>query len=328
MKKLKKEKKVGLVLSSGAAKGLSHIGVIKALKDRNVPIEVISGTSIGALVGACFARKGNISHLEELILKTDLMRLFQLADLNLALIFKGFVRGKNVKELLKTIIGDIGFNELKIPLAVVATDANTGEEVVIKEGSVIEAVRASISLPVIFIPVKVGQRFLIDGGVANPVPVNIAKNMGANFTIVSNVIYPPAERKSARRRKKIAVKKRTFLPGSTRTKKTSFSTLNRQLDMYAKIGADTLNNFRRHVESLKKRIPSAFKDVDVNTPGIFEVLIQAIYAMEYEIAKRNLEKADIVITPDTAHIGALEFNRGKEAIEKGQVAAETVLSAI
>jgi len=327
IRRFKKKEKIALTLSSGSARGLSHIGAIKALKDENIPIELISGTSIGALVGACYARKGDIVDLEELVLKTDLMRLLQLGDLNLALIFKGFVHGKNVKELLKTIIGDIRFNELKIPLAVVATDANTGEEVVIKEGSVIEAVRASISLPVIFTPVKIGQRFLIDGGVVNPVPVNVAKKMGAKFIIVSNVIHSPVERKSARTKKKgIGKKKKPFPAFSMQAKKTPLSVLNEQLDTFAKIGADTLKNFKKHVDLLKRKLPATFKDVDIDTPGIFDVLVQALYAMEYEIARRSLEEADIIITPDTAHIGTLEFNRGKEAIERGYVAAKKVLS--
>ena len=201
MRFFKKKKKVGLVLGSGAARGLAHIGVIKALEEDNVSIDMIAGTSIGALVGACYAKKGEIADFEEVVLNMDWKRLLQLADPNLAFMLKGFVQGEKVKELLKTILGDIEFKDLKIPLAVVATDVNTGEEVIIKEGSVVEAVRASISIPVIFTPVKFKDRFLIDGGLVNPVPVGVAKRMGATSIIVCNIIQPPGERKVNKKQK-------------------------------------------------------------------------------------------------------------------------------
>ncbi len=148
----KKKSKVGLALGSGSARGLAHIGVLRALKEKNISIDMIAGSSMGALVGACYARNEEIRDIEETVLNLDWRQLAQLADPNLALLFKGVIHGKKVKELLKTVIGDVKFKDLKISLAVVATDVNTGEEVVIKEGSVIEAVRASISIPAIFMP--------------------------------------------------------------------------------------------------------------------------------------------------------------------------------
>lgn len=189
-----KKTKIGLALGGGAARGLAHIGVLKALVENNVPIDVIAGTSIGALVGACFAKDGEINTLEEIVLNIDWRRLALLVDPNLALLKKGFIHGEKIKELLCSIIGDIEFKDLKIPLRVIATDVITGKEVVIYSGSVAEAVRASISIPVIFTPVKFGNKFLVDGGVVNPVPVNIARNMGAEFIIACNVIPEPKKR--------------------------------------------------------------------------------------------------------------------------------------
>ena len=172
----KRRPKIGLALGSGAARGLAHIGIIKALKEKNIPIDMIAGSSMGALVGACYARSGEITDLEEIVLRMDWKQLARLADPNLALLFKGVIHGKKVKEILRTLIGDVEFKDLKIPLAVVATDVSTGEEMIIKEGSVIEAVRASVSIPAIFMPVKLNNRFLMDGGIVNPVPVNVVKN--------------------------------------------------------------------------------------------------------------------------------------------------------
>jgi len=189
-----KKAKIGLALGGGAARGLAHIGVLKALVENNVPIDVIAGTSIGALVGACFAKDGEINTLEEIVLNIDWRQLALLLDPNLALLKKGFIHGEKIKELLCSIIGDIEFKDLKIPFRVIATDVTTGEEVVIDSGSVAEAVRASISIPVIFTPVKFENKFLVDGGIVNPVPVNIARNMGAEFIIACNVIPEPQKR--------------------------------------------------------------------------------------------------------------------------------------
>ncbi len=192
---MRRHKKVGLALGGGAARGLAHIGVLKALAENNVPIDVIAGTSIGALVGVCFAKDGEIDTLEEIVLNIDWKQLALLVDPNLALLKKGFIHGEKIKELLCSIIGDIEFKDLKIPFRVIATDATTGEEIVIDGGSVAEAVRASISIPVLFTPVKFGNKFLIDGGMVNPVPVDTAKNMGAEFVIACNVIPEPQKRK-------------------------------------------------------------------------------------------------------------------------------------
>ena len=220
-----KKLKIGLALGSGAARGLAHIGVLKALIEEGISIDMIAGSSMGALVGACYARKGEIAGLEELVLKTDWKQLVRLADPNLALLFRGFIHGQKVKELLRAIIGDVEFKDLKIPLAIVATDINTGEELVIKEGSVIEAVRASISIPAIFMPVKFSakggsasggkDRFLIDGGIVNPVPVSIVKDMGATFIIACNVIHRPQSRTSfgsmkKQKASKLILETRTF----------------------------------------------------------------------------------------------------------------------
>ena len=192
---MRRRKKTGLALGGGAARGLAHIGVLKALAENNVPVDMIAGTSIGALVGACFAKDGEIDTLEEIVLNIDWKQLALLVDPNLALLKKGFIHGEKIKELLRSIIGDIEFKDLKIPFRVIATDATTGEEIVIDGGSVAEAVRASISIPVLFTPVKFGNKFLIDGGMVNPVPVDTAKNMGAEFIIACNVIPEPQKRK-------------------------------------------------------------------------------------------------------------------------------------
>ena len=321
----KKNVKTGLALGSGAARGLAHIGVLKALKERDISIDMIAGSSMGALVAAYYARKGEIASLEEIALKIDWRQLARLLDPNLALLFKGIIYGRKVKGLLEALIGNVKFKDLKIPLAVVATDAHTGEEVVIKEGSVIEAVRASISVPAIFMPVKFRDRFLMDGGIVNPVPVKVVKDMGATFVIACNVIQEP------KRRKTFSLSKRQKFSKSiskSRTKNLGLLALNNKINELIRENKNRLQRFQKFKDGLKERLYKGTQRIDADTPSIFDAIIQALYAMEYEIAKLKLKEADIVISPEVGHIAALEFYQGKEAIGMGYRAAMKVVPDI
>ena len=318
-----KEAKIGLALGSGAARGLAHIGVLKALKEEGVSIDIIAGSSMGALIGACYAREGEIKIFEEIILRIDWKQLARLADPNLALLFKGIIHGKKVKEFLRTLIGDIQFKDLKIPLAIVTTDVNTGEEVIIKEGSVIEAVRASISIPAIFMPVKSKNRFLMDGGIVNPVPVSVVKDMGATFVIACNVIH------KLQRRKPISPAKELKLSVSTpktQIKNAALVALNSKINKLVQENKDKIQNFQKFANLFKTKVYKGTQRIDPDTPSIFDAIIQAIYAMEYEIAKSKIKEADVIIAPNTGHITALEFYRGREAISEGYRAAKDILS--
>ena len=192
MKPFRKKRKVGLALGGGASRGVAHIGVLKVLEEEKIPIDMIAGTSIGALLGAVYAREKNISQIEELALGIDRKKLASLVDPTLPRV--GLIAGKKVKDLLKSIIGEVKFADLMVPFACVATDIESGEEVVFKEGSVVEAVRASISIPAVFTPVKRRGRFLVDGGLVNPIPVNVLKEMGSDIVIAVNVIPDVKER--------------------------------------------------------------------------------------------------------------------------------------
>jgi NTE family protein len=181
-------KKVGLALGGGAARGLAHIGVLGVLEKEGIPVDLIAGTSAGAAIGALYAQGRSAAKIKELALNTGWKRMVSLIDL--ALPRSGFIEGTRIKNLLKSIIGDIDFSQLKIPLSCVATDIHSGEEVVISDGPVLEGVRASISVPVIFTAVKWRNRYLVDGGLVNPVPVGTVRNMGADLVIAVNVIPP------------------------------------------------------------------------------------------------------------------------------------------
>ncbi|MDP8262472.1 MAG: patatin-like phospholipase family protein [Candidatus Ancaeobacter aquaticus] len=322
--------KTGLALGSGAARGLAHIGVLKALQEENVDIDMIAGSSIGALVGACYATSGDITFLEEIALKVDWKQMFRLTDPNFAFLFRGAIHGKKVKELLKSIIGDIEFKDLKIPLSIVATDANTCEEIVIHEGSVVEAVRASISIPAIFMPVKysggdartgvIKERYLIDGGIVNPIPIDVVKDMGATFVIACNVINDP-------KTLPIPFKKKETIKVPVVKKKSDsviFERVNNVVMSIMEDNADAVSALQEIVGTLKKKLNSRKQPLEPQMPNMFETIARTIMAMEYELAKSKVKDADIVITPDTSFVAPLEFFRGKETIAQGYTAARNI----
>lgn len=185
---LKTAKKVGLALGSGAALGLAHVGVLKALKKAEIPVSFIAGTSAGALIGALYARGRSTDQIEALVLEqVDWKKLPRLLDLTLPR--TGFIAGRRLLDMIKKIIGgDLDFADLNIPFACAATDIDTGEAVVFKQGSVAEAIRASISIPVIFAVADYQGHRLVDGSLTNPVPVSLVREMGADYVIAVNVL--------------------------------------------------------------------------------------------------------------------------------------------
>ena len=180
-----RKKKIGLALSGGAARGLAHVGVLDVLHKEGIPIDMIAGTSAGAVMGAVFASGQDTGEMIEHALDPHWKKIPMIDP---SFPKTGFIKGGKIKNLLAGYIGgNISFSDLKIPFACVATDIDTGEEVVINSGSVCDALRASISIPWIFTVVKREGRYLVDGGLTTPVPVHVVKQMGADFVIAVNV---------------------------------------------------------------------------------------------------------------------------------------------
>jgi len=187
MKSILKRKSapVGIALGSGGARGLAHIGVLEELEAMGISPDIVAGTSIGSIVGAGYCA-GQLPEMRELALDIDLRTfLFKIMDFGMPR--SGLVEGKRVQELLEEIIGDRTFRDLQKPFRCVAADLKSGEEIVFTEGPLLHAIRASISIPGIFTPVKHGDGFLVDGGLVNPVPVDQLKAMGARITIAVDV---------------------------------------------------------------------------------------------------------------------------------------------
>ena len=262
-----KLKKVGLALGGGYARGLAHIGVLEVLEREGIPIDLIAGTSAGALVGALYAAEGDAALIRKQATQMDWVGLTSLIDFTIHR--SGFLGGRRVTGLLKRFMGDVRFEDLTIPLSCVATDIITGDEVVLSHGPVLEAVRSSISVPVLFTVVKNEGRFLVDGGLVNNVPVSVARKMGADFVIAVDVTPDRRERAAH----------------------------------------ITRNETNRE-------------------PGLFQVMLQAIYIGTYYSARGVSEGADLIIHPHLARISPGEFHRAAEIILEGELTAVDCLAPL
>ncbi|HEY4485767.1 MAG TPA: patatin-like phospholipase family protein [Nitrospiria bacterium] len=176
--------KIALVLGGGAARGFAHVGVIRTLEQEKIPIDLIVGTSVGSLIGAIYADKQNSFDLEAIAFRLEKEDIF---DFSVFSSSTGPVKGERLEQFVRQKISRQLIEDLPIPYAAVATNLNTGEAVVLDRGSVARAVRASSSIPGVFTPVRNGDLLLVDGGVVNNVPVDVARAMGADLIIAVNI---------------------------------------------------------------------------------------------------------------------------------------------
>jgi NTE family protein len=200
-------KKIGLALGGGGARGCAHLGVIKALQEAGITIDYVAGTSIGAIMGAGLA-SGDLKQFEDYLDKVTWKDIVQYFDP--ALPRRGLFKGKNACKLLEKLISHHDFKDLKIPFIAVATDLETSKEVRLHTGNVIQAIRASIAIPGIFEPCKMNDQYLVDGGVVNPMPVNVVRDMGADIVIGVDLNYEFIQEKLHSKRKKQLAKSKVY----------------------------------------------------------------------------------------------------------------------
>ncbi len=190
----RRKKNIALALSSGAARGIAHLGALEVILASGYCIEAVAGTSIGSIAAAFLSLYGDIEGLKKLALETDWPLMLKLLDINPTNLFKGgLIQGRRVEEFLKQIFGDYTFKDCKIPIVIVATDIITGKPVEINTGKLWHAIRASISIPGIFTPVEIAGKTLIDGGVSMPLPSKILKEKGFSPIWAINVLSNPPE---------------------------------------------------------------------------------------------------------------------------------------
>jgi NTE family protein len=175
-----KRRTIGLALGGGGARGCAHVGVIKALAEANIPIDFIAGTSIGSFVGGVYSA-GDIKALEEFLLKIEWKDVVKYLDPVMPK--RGLFEGAKFRKIIDQLIPKSDFKYARVPYIAVATDLLTGKEVRIKSGNIADAIRASIAIPGIFTPFKKRNQYLVDGGVINPLPVSVVRDMGADIVI-------------------------------------------------------------------------------------------------------------------------------------------------
>lgn len=294
----KQKKKIGLALGSGAARGLAHIGVLKVLEREGLSVDCISGSSIGAVIGALYASGVPVTQMEEVACGVNWAQLARLIDPILPT--SGLIDGRKVSAFFNELLPARTFEELSIPLAVTATDVESGEALTIRRGDLHEALRAAISFPGIFTPVAFDGRFLIDGGVSNPVPIDIVRELGAEVTVGVCTI-PLVDKRSTE----------TYFPrpkedvptGKIKSWFTAHSLEEKLRELWPR-GNNNGNAIRR-------------------PPNIFRIFAQSVVIMENEIATLRLGQnhIDLLIRPQLGDITLLEFNKAREAIKAGEQAA-------
>ena len=173
---------IGLALGGGAAKGVAHIGVLKALEDANIEVDYIAGTSVGAMIAALYAFKVDVETIGSLARRLTMSKVTSF-KLNKT----GFFSTESLRELMLEYVGDVAIEDAAIPLSIVATDINSGEEIILTSGSVVDAVCASAAIPGIYIPVEINGRTLVDGGLVQNVPIEALQTAGAGVTIASHL---------------------------------------------------------------------------------------------------------------------------------------------
>jgi NTE family protein len=291
--------KIGLALGAGAARGWAHIGIIRALQKSGVKIDVVAGCSIGAYVGAAFA-SGKLDELEAWANSLTEWQVFKL--LGVGFRRGGLASGQKVFDKLKEDFCAPTFEEMNLPFACVATDLYSGKEVVFNSGEIGDAIQASCAIPALFSPVDHNGRWLVDGAVVNPVPVNQCRQMGADFVIAVNL--------SADFRPRLI---ETYEREHEENQKKTDEMLDKASDGFIKkwFSADSKQN---------KKTP----------PSIVGVMSSSLEILQARVTRSRLagEPPDILIEPQLNDVGILEFHRAIEVAGKGSQAVERLAQQI
>ncbi len=295
---------IGIALGSGSARGWAHIGVLKALRDMGIEPDVIAGCSVGSMVGATYAA-GKIDELEEWVKTLGWRDVFSFLDVNFN---GGLIQGRKLFHFFHQYMAGLQIEDLPIPFAALATDLETGREVWLRRGPLATAIRASISLPGLFSPYRTPNgRFLLDGGLVNPVPVSLCKALGADIVIAVN-LNNEIVGKHVRNPRKFGVF--TANPNSERS-------ISGQVDGEP---SEFLQKISQ-IFGLDEAPPS-----DDPEPGMVEVVATAINIMQDRVTRSRMagDPPDVMINPKLAHMGLMDFYRAQEAIDEGQRAVKQV----
>lgn len=304
----KTRKKIGLALGSGGARGWAHIGVIRAIQEAGIHVDCVAGTSMGSLVGAAFA-SGTIDTLHNVALILDWKHVIYYF-LEFTLPRSGLIDGVKIVEFVRQHVALSNIEDLPLPFSAIATEIETGEEVVMDRGDLIEAVRASISMPGIFTPVHRDGAVLVDGGLVEPVPVRAVRKMGAEIVIAVNLNHNLVERSFHKHQKK------------RKAASMERGTSNVQWDMIIKIINDRIKKI-----DFAPLTPMKHWFSRKDTLNVFDVLGNSLRIVAAQLAGMLLKSypPDVLIEPDVPEMKFMDFHRAREAIDAGYQAAREQL---
>ena len=294
----KQKLKVGLALGSGSSRGWAHIGVINALAEHGIVPDIVCGTSIGALVGASYACN-NLTSLEKWV--TSLTKFETARFMDISTNFSGFVDTDRFHDFLNEYVAndDMLIESASKQYAAIATELETGREVWFTEGSVLEAVWSSISLPGLFPAIRNKDKWLVDGGLVNPVPVSVCRALGADIVIAVNLNGD-------------IVGKHFVKPSPPEKKSNGF------VDKITELVSEYTSPL--FADNQQKEQP----------PNLLEAIAGSINITQDRITRSRMagDPPDILLSPKLSHIGLLEFYRAKESIEEGKMCVERMLPEI
>nr|WP_244510737.1 patatin-like phospholipase family protein [Microvirga guangxiensis] len=292
--------KIGLALGGGAARGWSHIGVLRVLEEAGIVPDVIAGCSIGAVVGGCYAA-GKLDELEAFSLSLTKRRVMGLLDFHFS--GAGLIAGGRLQRLLDQDLTDRRVETLPIKFCTIATELTSGHEIWLTRGPLVQAMRASYALPGVFDPVLIGGRWLMDGALVNPIPITAARALGADLVICVN------------------------LNGEVRVRGTVIQSY------------DSETSDQKEIEEVIEDAPrkwSLFSSTrgerqrKPDAPGMATVMVDAFNITQDRIARSRLagDPPDVMIAPKLAKMGLFEFHRAQECITLGRQATERALPDI
>jgi NTE family protein len=286
--------RVGLVLGSGSARGWAHIGVIRVLERAGIRPDLVCGTSIGALVAGAYAA-GELDRFEEWVLRMRLTDVISFMDVGIG---GGLLKGARLMAFIRRTFPDRAIEELQMPFGAVATALYTGTEIWLRTGSMLEAVRASIAMPGLFTPVLRDDVLLVDGGLVNPVPVSLARAMGAEVLIAVDL---------------------------------SSDLLGRHLQVIAEAPAAEQEVTATWMRKLQNNLTSLMGASDASkSPSMLDIVASSLNVMQVRITRSRMagDPPDVLVAPRLARLALLDFHRAQEAIEEGERAMEAALPSL
>jgi NTE family protein len=306
----KKGLKIGLALGGGSARGLAHVGVILALEAYNIPIDIIAGTSIGSVIGSLYASGATVKQLEEVALSIKKSKTLFMIDPVFP--HSGLISGDRIEKMLNQLaLKDKTFDDLSIPFAAVATEIENGAEVIINQGKLIDAVRASISIPGIFTPVKYQDYYLVDGGVVNPVPVDAVQMMGADIIIAVSLSKISPYTAVLMIDKETGYLKEVENLEDLRINKGGNPKFKDTEEIIPLVDEE-----KGFLKQAIGQVKSKFEG-----PNLIEIINQSTDIMEAKITDQSLEGADVVIIPfGIKEINLLDFDEAEMLIKGGIMA--------